>query len=280
MDGRFSLAGAQTKDALHRKDGKWYLPGGRIPTTHILKPQPDDLEEHAVHEHFCLELVSRIGLSVAKSEVLEIGDMKVLNVERYDRLPDAAGARVVRLHQEDFCQALGYFPDRKYENEGGPSAADIVRLLRAESSDYEDDVGRFVMALAINWVIYGSDAHSKNYSLIHLPGSYLRLAPLYDIASNLPYEWNPKSTKRKLAMKVGGDYHLHRIARKSWRKFAEECGLDPLMVDVWVSLMIDKIEEHVRATAEQVSSHCVTDFIERLRGLILERVGVCRDAMG
>lgn len=154
-------------------------------------------------------------VSVAKSEVLKIGDMKVLNVERYDRLPDAAGVRVARLHQEDVCQALGHLPNSKYESEGGPSASDVVRLLRAESSNFEEDVSRFVMALAINWVIYGSDAHSKNYSLIHVLGSYLRLAPLYDIASNLPYEGNPKSRKHKLAMKVGGDYQLHRIARKS-----------------------------------------------------------------
>ncbi len=219
-------------------------------------------------------------VSVAKSEVLKIGDMKVLNVERYDRLPDAAGVRVARLHQEDVCQALGHLPNSKYESEGGPSASDVVRLLRAESSDFEEDVSRFVMALAINWVIYGSDAHSKNYSLIHVPGSYLRLAPLYDIASNLPYEGNPKSRKHKLAMKVGGDYQLHRIARKSWRKFADESGLDPVMVDVSVELMIDKIENHVRATAEQVSNHCETDFIEGLCGMILERVEVCRDAMG
>ena len=227
IDGRFSLAGAQVKDALHRKDGKWFVPGGSIPTTHILKPEPGDLDEHAFHEHFCLRLVSEIGLPVARSEVLQVGNMKVLSVLRYDRSPASEGKGLVRIHQEDFCQAFGKFPSEKYERDGGASAADIAVLLRRESSDPEVDLSRFNMALALNWIIYGSDAHSKNYSLIHAPGSYLRLAPLYDVASFLPYDSNPKSTKRKLSMKIGGEYRLYRIGRENWRKFADETGQDP-----------------------------------------------------
>jgi len=280
IDGRFSLAGAQAKDALLQKDGKWYLPGGRIPTTHILKPQPEDLRDHALHEHFCLRLVSRIGLPAAKSEVIQVGGMSVLSVQRYDRMADTKDGQLKRLHQEDMCQALGHFPSAKYERDGGPSAADIIKLLRRESSEAEEDIDRFVMALAFNWIIYGSDAHSKNYSLIHAWGSYLRLAPIYDVASFLPYDLNPKSTKRKLSMKVGGEYRLHLIDRKRWMKWAEEAELDPEQVAVSVDLMIDKLGAHVGEIVEEISPLCATDFIERLGGLILDRVDACRQQMG
>ncbi|MDP4720988.1 MAG: type II toxin-antitoxin system HipA family toxin [Akkermansiaceae bacterium] len=279
IDGRFSLAGAQAKDALHLKDGKWYVPGGRIPTTHILKPQPEDLSEQALHEHFCLRLVSEIGLPTAKSEVIQVGDMSVLSVQRYDRITDPDDGKLKRLHQEDLCQALGHFPSEKYERDGGPSAADIVKLLRQESSEAEEDIDRFVMALAFNWIIYGSDAHSKNYSLIHAWGSYLRLAPIYDVASFLPYDPNPKSTKRKLSMKVGGEYRLHLIGKRSWTKWAEEAGLDSAWVGVEVNLMIEKVGEKLGEVIEEVSPHCRTDFIGKLGELIGERVEVCRELM-
>lgn len=278
IDGRFSLAGAQAKDALLLRDGKWYVPGGRIPTTHILKPQPEDLDQHALHEHFCLRLVSEIGLPAAKSEVIQVGGTSVLSVQRYDRRVDAQG-RLRRLHQEDLCQALGYFPSEKYERDGGPSAAEIVKLLERESSDREEDIPRFVMALAFNWIIYGSDAHSKNYSLIHASGSYLRLAPIYDVASFLPYDPLPQSTKRKLSMKIGGEYRLHKIGRQSWMKWAEEAGLDPQWVKVLVGLTIDKVGENISKVAQEVSSHGTTEFIERLVELISQRVEVCQEEM-
>lgn len=278
IDGRFSLAGAQAKDALLRKDGKWYVPSGRIPTTHILKPQPEDLDEHALHEHFCLRLVSKIGLPAAKSEVIQVGGTSVLCVQRYDRIVDEQG-RLRRLHQEDLCQALGHFPSEKYERDGGPSAAEIVKLLQSESSDREEDIPRFVMALAFNWIIYGSDAHSKNYSLIHASGSYLRLAPIYDVASFLPYDPLPQSTKRKLSMKIGGEYRLHKIGRQSWMKWAEEAGLDSQWIKAWIGQTIDSVGENISKVVQEVYPLCKTDFIERLAKLISQRVEVCHEEM-
>ena len=279
IDGRFSLAGAQAKDALYFKDGKWSVPGGGIPTTHILKPQPEDLSEHALHEHFCLRLVSEVGLPAAKSEVIQVGDMSVLSVQRYDRIIDPDDGQLKRLHQEDLCQALGHFPSEKYERDGGPSASDIVKLLRQQSSEAEEDIDSFLMALAFNWIIYGSDAHSKNYSLIHAWGSYLRLAPIYDVASFLPYDPNPKSTKRKLSMKVGGEYRLHLIGKESWMKWAEEAELDSSLVKACLELMVDKVGENVGKVVEEVSPLCGTDFIERLGELITARVESCREVM-
>lgn len=277
--GRFSLAGAQTKDALHLLDGKWFEPSGRIPSTHILKPQPPDLEEHVLNEHFCLELAGRTGLAVAHSEIITIGGENVLSVRRYDRKVILPGGSMIRLHQEDLCQALGHYPRDKYQSDGGPTAADIVALLKREASHPEDDIYGFISGLAFNWIIYGSDAHSKNYSLIHFEGSRLFLAPLYDIASNLAHDGDPKSSHRKLAMKIGGDYRLHRIDVGKWEKLAIESSLDPKKVNFWVNRMIDKVEEHVGSVAEEIGEYCETDFIDRLTCLILERVEACRKSM-
>lgn len=128
IEGRFSLAGAQTKDALHQKDGAWFVPGGRIPTTHILKPELDDFAHHALNEHFCLQLAAMVGLMRAESQIMRIGEKRVLCVKRYDRSASASG-NITRWHQEDLCQALGRYPNQKYQADGGPSAAEIVNLL-------------------------------------------------------------------------------------------------------------------------------------------------------
>ena len=145
-----------------------------------------------------MQLASKIGLIRAESHIFKIGGQSVLWVKRYDRVENPPGT-ITRWHQEDTCQALGRYPHQKYQADGGPSAAEIVKLLERFSDDHNDDIGRFTMALAFNWVIAGTDAHSKNYSLLHAPGSHVRLAPLYDLASYMPYQRDPRSTKVKLA---------------------------------------------------------------------------------
>lgn len=206
IEGRFSLAGAQAKDALHLKKGRWFVPGGRIPSTHILKPQPEEFEEHALNEHFCLRLAARAGLRAVQSSVLDVAGKRVLCIERYDRVTYEEDGPLVRLHQEDMCQASGRYPHQKYQADGGPSAGEIVKLLDGLSDEHEADIAQFVGALAFNWVIAGTDAHSKNHSLIHGRGGFLRLAPLYDLASFISYQRDANSSKVKLAMKIGATY--------------------------------------------------------------------------
>jgi serine/threonine-protein kinase HipA len=118
--GQFSLGGAQPKTALYFDGKRWGIPSGRLPTTHILKPGSPDLSGHAENEHFCLDLASETGLPAAASRVLHFEDQTAIVVERYDRLRSDAG--VLRVHQEDCCQALGVLPVDKYENIGGPGA--------------------------------------------------------------------------------------------------------------------------------------------------------------
>ena len=278
IEGRFSLAGAQTKDALHLKNGSWFIPGGRIPTTHILKPELDALAHHALNEHFCLQLAAKVGLMRAESQIMQIGEKRVLCVKRYDRSASASG-NITRWHQEDLCQALGRYPNQKYQTDGGPSAAEIVKLLDRYSDDRMDDISRFIMALALNWVIAGTDAHSKNYSLLHAPGGFVRLAPFYDLASWLPYERDPNSTKVKLAMSIGGTYRLHQIDGSRWRKWGGESGLDPSWVKACVLALVDHVIGHVVSVRDSLLEDSDRPFISQLSDSIGNRARKCAGLM-
>lgn len=279
LDGRFSLAGAQTKDALHFKAGRWHVPAGRIPSTHILKPQPGDFEEHALNEHFCLRLAAAAGLPAAESRLLEIAGGSVLCVTRYDRAADPIGGKTTRIHQEDTCQATGRHPQQKYQADGGASAAEIVALLDRYADDPREDIDRFVMALGLQWVIAGTDAHSKNYSLLHGPGSFLCLAPLYDLASYLPYLKDANSTHLKLAMKIGGTYRVRGIGAREWRKWAAEAGLAPERVMALVSAVIGGLTAAVESTRAAVAQTHRPPLLSHLATLISARADLCAKAM-
>lgn len=112
----------------------------------------DEFAHHALNEHFCLQLTAKVGLMRAESKIMQIGEKRVLCVKRYDRSATASG-NITRWHQEDLCQALGRYPNQKYQADGGPSAAEIVKLLDRFSDDRSVDIRRFIMALALNWVI-------------------------------------------------------------------------------------------------------------------------------
>ncbi len=220
--GQFSLAGAQPKTALLFQNDRWGIPSGRLPTTHILKPPTGHFDGHAENEHICLALARDLGLPAAQSKVMRFEDEIAIVIERYDRL--RKGNQIHRVHQEDICQALGIMPTKKYQNEGGPGQLNIVELLRTYSTDRQADLKTFVGALGFNWLIAGTDAHAKNFSLL-LSGSKVRLAPLYDVASILPYD-EFAMQKVKLAMKIGGEYKLSQIGLRQWQKFAHEARVD------------------------------------------------------
>lgn len=236
--GQFSLAGAQPKTALLYQSGKWGVPSGRMPTTQILKPPTGAFDGHAENEHFCLSLARALGLPTASSSIMRFDDEVAIVVERYDRRITDKG--VIRIHQEDICQALGMPPTMKYENEGGPGIASIAQLLREYSGAAKEDVNTFLDAIAFNWLIAGTDAHAKNYSVLIGAGGRARLAPLYDIASILPYdEFDPM--KLRLAMKLGGKYRLRDIHARQWEKQAEE-----------IRLKSDEVLGRIRTIAENM----------------------------
>lgn len=220
--GQFSLAGAQPKKALYLVKGRWYEPRGRTPSTHILKPQIPNLAGQVENEAFCLRLAPRLDLPAPPIWVERFGDISVVVIERYDRvrmdgkrkLPiDQSGGEVLRVHQEDCCQALRVMPQVKYQNEGGPGIKDIMALLSG-SAKPSDDRDRFMRAQAYNFVIGGSDAHGKNYGLLLAARGRFRLAPLYDVISILPYVTNRKDAK--LAMSIDRRYRFDEIFPRHW----------------------------------------------------------------
>lgn len=217
--GYFSLPGAQPKMALHRQADRWGIPAGRTPTTHILKPPGQDFDGFAENEHLCLRLAHHLGLPVANSAVMFFEDEPAFVTERFDRV--LVNGELLRVHTEDLCQALGVHPERKYQNMGGPGPRQILQLLANESSRPQEDCATFFDALAFNYLIGGTDAHAKNYTLLHGIGR-VRLAPLYDIASAFPYY----DTKQlKLAMKIGSHYALTEITDRDWDALGAMAGL-------------------------------------------------------
>jgi serine/threonine-protein kinase HipA len=242
--GQFSLAGAQPKTALLFERKRWGVPSGRSPTTHILKPPTGEWDGHAAKEHFSLRLARALGLIVPDSSGVHFKDEVAIVVKRYDRAHN--GGVWIRIHQEDMCQALGLHPERKYENHGGPGIQRIIELLREQSSRREEDVQSFLDAIAFNRLIAGADAHAKNYSLLLGQNGVVRLAPLYDIASILPYP-TVNLNKVKLAMKIGGEYRLRNIGLRHWQRLAADLHLDE-------AKLIDRIREMAKAMPDHASS--------------------------
>jgi serine/threonine-protein kinase HipA len=237
--GQFSLAGAQPKTALLRKGRRWGVPSGRTPTSHILKPAAREFDGHAENEHLCLAAANDLDLIAARSEVRHFGDVGVIIVERYDRYGE--GTDLLRIHQEDMCQALRLHPGKKYQADGGPGAKEIVALLRASvhqpretetdpdvhtaEDPVETDVWRFLKALVFNWLIGGTDAHAKNYSVLIGSRGLVRLAPLYDLASIFAYpDVDPR--RAKLAMRVADKYRIGEIHLRHWERMAAELRVE------------------------------------------------------
>lgn len=278
--GQFSLGGAQAKTALHHADGTWGTPTGSIPTTHILKPAVAGFEAQNVNEHLCLATARALGLRAAATRVEMFEEEIAIVVERFDRF--SRDGSLARVHQEDFCQALSVPPSRKYQSDGGPSPGQIAELMRSTipGAAAETDVWRFADALAFNWLIAGTDAHAKNYSLL-LAGNQVRLAPLYDIASILPYDGS-KGYDVVFAMKVGDEYKLRRADRRSaWERAADELKLDRSRLIARVVDLAARIPAAIAGVAgEEGIGDLPTDVPEQLVEHVSARSERCLRVLG
>ncbi len=237
-DFRISIAGAQEKTALLRLDGRWLKPHGTTPTTHLFKPQigrlPNgiDLSNSVENEFYCLKLIEAFGLAANTATIETFGETKALVIERFDRLWTRDG-RLLRLPQEDCCQALSCPPTRKYQSDGGPGMVLILDLLKGSDIPSEDQKA-FVKAQVLFWLIGATDGHAKNFS-IHLgPGGSFRLTPLYDVLTAQPSLDSRQIERRqmKLAMSVGDGRH-YRIDAIQPRHFAQtgaEAGIPKVLV--------------------------------------------------
>ena len=215
---RLSLAGAQNKLPVYFDGSQISVPLGAAPSSHVLKPPMAHYPDSVQNEAFCMGLADRMGLSVPEVRVLKVAHPLYL-IERYDRARNADG-RLTRLHQEDFCQALGVSPDAKYEKEGGPGVQACFALLRDYSTQPAADLRRLLDWVAFNYLIGNADAHAKNIALMLMPLGP-RLAPFYDLLCTAVY---PELTSR-MAMQVGGEDRPDWIMERHWRQFADATGI-------------------------------------------------------
>lgn len=251
-DFRIAIAGAQEKTALLRMGRRWYRPHGATPTTHILKlplglvgNMRADMTDSVENEWLCARIMAALGFDMAPTEMATFGDTKALVVTRFDRrwqgVPPGAeakarfkppeGAWIARLPQEDFCQALGVAPDRKYQSDGGPSAQDCLGVL-AQSESAEADRATFALAQLAFWLLAATDGHAKNFSIAHRRGGRFGLTPLYDVLSAWPILGEGANRiayeRTKLAMAVRGQrnqhYRLRDIQARHWRRLADAAG--------------------------------------------------------
>ena len=241
---RLSLAGAQSKLPVVFRDGHFYLPENGTPSTHILKPELSEWFKGIVaNEHCCMTLARAIGIQAAETRIINIGDIPCLLVTRYDRTVDSISGMTRRIHQEDFCQALGRPPEQKYQADGGPLAREIVRLIRdGWSTTPAKDVLAFVDLVVFNAIIGNADAHGKNYSMLY-DGRRRRLAPGYDLVSTV--FWPALASAP--AMKIGGSDSINSILSGHWRKFAQETGVS-------LAALRSRIKHLCTAVASQTSA--------------------------
>lgn len=216
---RLSLAGAQEKLALAKINEKWYLPLNGAPSTHILKPTRTGLlSSLAQNEYICMKLAKVFGLSVPEVDLLSIAGKDVFVVERYDRIKTADSIK--RLHQEDFCQALGIVTSSKYQNDGGPGIADIFNTISKVCTVPAIESQKFLRYVIFNYMIGNCDSHGKNYSLLY-KDSRAELSPLYDVVSTIIY---PGLTD-KLSMKIGNHYEIQKIGKEDFSLLAEKLNI-------------------------------------------------------
>ena len=221
---RLSLAGVQNKLPVVFDGTRLGLPLNGTPSSHILKPAIQGVEDSVINEGFCMALAEAMQLKPTKSKIHQVLNRSFLLVERYDRLIDTQGHRQ-RLHQEDFCQALGVVPEMKYQNEGGPDLAQCFDLVRSATRPSAPQVLRLLDYVIFNSLIGNHDAHAKNFSLLY-SGKTAVLAPFYDTLSTAVY---PTLTQ-KMAMKIGSKYKFSEVQARHWEQFAQGVGFTKAQV--------------------------------------------------
>ncbi|SDR50545.1 serine/threonine-protein kinase HipA [Paraburkholderia fungorum] len=278
-DLRLSIAGAQEKTALLRHRNRWLLPEGSTPTTHIFKlplglvgNMRADMRTSVENEWLCSQIVAAYGLPVARCEIARFDDQKVLIVERFDRRPSSDATWIVRLPQEDMCQATGTSALHKYEADGGPGIEAIMEVLSGSERATTDRRNFFVTQMVF-WLLAATDGHAKNFSIAHLPGSRYEATPLYDVLSAHPIigtgTGRLAAQKVKLAMAVRGKnvhYQLSQIQRRHWIAQGQRVGFSAADIDA----MIDALTERTEAVIEEVSSLLPEDFPMDIAGSIFE----------
>lgn len=276
-DFRISLAGAQEKTALLWYRDQWHRPQGSTPTSHILKlpigyiaNNGIDLSESVENEWLCLKIAEQFGFPVAQCNIACFGTQKVLVVERFDRRWSKDGSWLMRLPQEDFCQALGVAPALKYEADGGPGIARSMKLLLG-SQRAGGDRDMFFKSQILFWMLAAIDGHAKNFSVYIEPGSAYRMTPFYDVMSAFPlmHPTGIPAKKAKMAMAVLGNnrhFHWDRILPRHYVSTAQRVSYSRENVSNMMMEMKDKTEQVIT----EVESMLPADFPAKISHAIFE----------
>jgi serine/threonine-protein kinase HipA len=270
---RISIAGAQEKTALLRVDGEWHRPLGATPTTHIFKlpigrieHSNMDLSDSVENEWLCHLILKAYGIPVAGAEIATFDTVKVLVVERFDRRWAEDRSWIIRLPQEDMCQALGVPPALKYESDGGPGIERIMEFLFGSSEGLADR--RTFMAMqVVFWLLGAIDGHAKNFSIFLLPGGSFRLTPAYDILSAYPLvaKRQLRQTDLRMAMAVRGKnrhYDWARILHRHWLGTAQSCRFPAEEIKTIVDGLLDRMDEVIQAVTDQLPPSFPADVVE------------------
>ena len=217
------------------------MPQNDCPTTHILKPAIKGFEGIIENEYLCLELASQVGLNIPRREIRRIKDISFLLIERYDR--QIHNNQVTRIPQEDFCQALSIPSKNKYQNDGGPGLKDCFDLLK-NTTQPAIDRNRLAKALVFNYLIGNTDAHGKNFSLLHHDSSQINLTPFYDLLCTRIYP----NLSSKMAMKIGGHYEIGEVLPRHWE---EQCEL--------IGYSYPALKQLIRTTGEAIMQSLKTN---------------------
>jgi serine/threonine-protein kinase HipA len=269
---RLSLAGAQSKVPVVLVDGAVALPAPGQPTTHILKPPISRFTATTENEAFVMRLAAAIGLDVAPVEPRTVQDRTFLLVQRYDRAIGDDGF-VRRIHQEDFCQALGVPPETKYASEGGPTFKDCFALLRRVAERPAVDVLKLLDAVIFNVIAGNADAHGKNFSILY-DAEGPRLAPLYDLLATVAYP----DLSPKFAIKVGKRGTLAELDAKGWAAFAADAGLGLPLIRRRVAEISKGVLQKAASVAAELSRPGLDSVaVERLAEMIRERAERCAE---
>lgn len=272
---RLSLAGAQDKCPVLFRDGAFFLPEGNAASSHIIKFQVPDFPRLPANETFTTMLAEAIGLPVVDIELRVAGDESYMLIKRYDRQVHADG-RIIRLHQEDFCQALDVARISKYEENDGPRLADCCRLLGEVSEEADIDQERLLRWQIFNVLAGNSDGHAKNLSLLRLPGGEVRLAPFYDLICTRAYE----GVDHHLAFSVGRTRDPDIVSPERWSELAWDCNLNPRHVHGWVRDVAARLAAAfgpVRQRFEE--SHGAPPVLGRIEDVVKQQCRRVADAM-
>jgi serine/threonine-protein kinase HipA len=281
---RLSLAGAQDKLPVVFDSDRIGLPLNGTPSSHILKPAIPTLEDSVTNEAFCMALAKAMQLNPATATRHRVQGRDFLLVERYDRSIDAQG-RLQRIHQEDFCQALGVVPEMKYQNEGGPDLPQCFELIRRATRPSAPQTLRLLDCIIFNALIGNHDAHAKNFSLLYLQNatdSAAVLAPFYDLLSTAIY---PTLTQ-KMAMKIGSKYKFSEVQARHWEQFAESVRLSRAQAKKRILELASSLPAAARKLqsdpqqgfAGNVLVEQITDLIEQRCALTVRRLTANNDA--